>query len=383
MWAGQAAKSLFGHLRRRGHVLLQSRALVAAPVGAFALGAALWQSWSPSNAEPHYPEERRTVQLFKDARNSVVSITNLSKVPNSFFSDDVKVEAIGVGSGFVWDSSGHVITNHHVVENSVGVRIMLPDGEQCLGKVVGVDEATDLAVIQIPESCCNKVKPIKFDENQTVEVGQSTYAIGYPFGLDQTLTAGLVSGVGRQMPGKPLIFDVIQTDAAVNPGSSGGPLVDSKGQLIGVNAAMLTTNGGSFSGVGYAIPHQQVKKVVESLIKHGRVIRPALGITIAPERVLAHFGEKGVLVFEVIHGKAAWRAGLNPTFKLRGGEVRVGDAIVAIDGRKIESSKDLFMTLDDLNVGDNITVGLKSFDHASGKFKHSRNVKITLQAKEQ
>mmetsp|Transcript_14732 Transcript_14732/g.29838 ORF Transcript_14732/g.29838 Transcript_14732/m.29838 type:complete len:376 (+) Transcript_14732:1-1128(+) len=334
-------------------------------------------------AEGLLPEEKHTIQLFKDSCESVVAISNLTKVRVSIFRGGYSNHSApqGTGSGFVWDNYGHIVTNHHVVQNASEVRVKLNNGEQVHVEIVGVDQPCDIAVLRVPDEKTRKfLRPLKKGDSEEVLVGQKVYAIGYPFGLDQTLTSGIVSGTGRSLPAKPRVFDIIQMDAAINPGSSGGPLLDSSGRLIGVNQAIIT-NSRAFSGVGYAIPVNIVKRVVDHLIKYGRVVRPGMGVTLAPDYVLSQLGTEGALVIDVIPGRGAYKAGVNPTFTEEtrtGPRTRLGDVIVAINGRPIRKQTDVFQELAKHDCGDTVVARLAKIQR-DGQRVDERNVKIRLE----
>jgi S1-C subfamily serine protease len=221
---------------------------------------------------------------------------------------------------------------------------------------VEVDPDRDLAVIWITAPK-NKLKPILVGKSEDLQVGQKTFAIGNPFGLDQTLTQGLVSALGREIEADTgrTIKGVIQTDAAINPGNSGGPLLDSAGRLIGVNTAIVSPSGSS-AGIGFAIPVDEVNRVVTQLIKHGKVTRPGLGIQEAPDQLARRWGIPGVLILNVNPDGPAAKAGLKATRRDQSGRILVGDAITAIDGEEVDSSNQLFALLEKHAVGDEVTV---------------------------
>ncbi|DBA95291.1 TPA: Protease Do-like 1, chloroplastic, variant 2 [Trebouxia sp. C0006] len=228
----------------------------------------------------------------------------------------------GMGSGFFWDDKGHIVTNFHVIKGAADIKVALIDQSVWSAKLIGGDPDKDIAVLQLEceTSKIEELKPISLGQSSNLLVGQKVYAIGNPFGLDHTLTQGIVSGVGRELNtpgarGVP-IRNVIQTDAAINPGNSGGVLLDSKGRLIGINTAIADPTGrGASSGVGFAIPVDSVKGLVDQILKFGRVIRPVLGITIAPPQTVRQLGLDGVLVLEAPSGSPANQAGIKGTFR--------------------------------------------------------------------
>ncbi len=227
-------------------------------------------------------DEQSTIQLFNAASPSIIHITTHS-LERGLFSMNATEIPQGGGSGFVWDDRGHIVTNFHVIEDAETVHVALADQSTWKAKLVGIAPAEDLAVLKI-DAVGSKLTPLPIGKSNDLQVGQKAFAIGNPFGLDQTLTMGLVSAVGREIKSQTLrpIKNVIQTDAAINPGNSGGPLLDSSGRLIGVNTAILSPSG-SHAGIGFAIPVDTVNWVVPELIAHGRIVRPRLAITVAPE----------------------------------------------------------------------------------------------------
>ncbi len=254
----------------------------------------------------------------------------------------------GAGSGFVWDRAGHVVTNFHVVEGAARIRVRLDSGEAVDARLVGGSADHDLAVIRLAVSR-SLPPPIAVGSAADLKVGQAVFAIGNPFGLDRTLTTGVVSALGRRLPagtGRD-ISGVIQTDAAINPGNSGGPLLDSAGRLIGVNTAILSRSG-SFAGIGFAVPVDTINRIVPELIRRGRAARPGLGIVVLDEEATARLGVIGVVIERVMPGTAAEKAGLAP---LDPGRRRLGDVIVAAEGQAVRNLSDLAGVLDQVGIG--------------------------------
>ena len=264
----------------------------------------------------------------------------------------------GTGSGFVWDTRGNVITNFHVIQNADAAQATLADQSNWKARVVGTAPDKDLAVLRI-EAPANRLHPIPIGTSKDLQVGQSVFAIGNPFGLDQTLTTGVISALNREIESvtRRPIQGVIQSDAAINPGNSGGPLLDSAGRLIGVNTAIYSPSGTS-AGIGFAIPVDTVNRIVPELIRSGKIIRPGLGVQIADEQIAERLGVSGLLVVDVARGGAAARAGIRPTRRDAEGRLRLGDVIEAVDGKKIESTNDLFLLLEKYKVGDSVTLSL-------------------------
>ncbi|MHC4606692.1 MAG: S1C family serine protease [Planctomycetota bacterium] len=312
----------------------------------------------PRGVEPRgdlAADEQTTIALFERARPSVVHIITTSMM-RDWFTFNLREVPEGSGSGFVWDTHGHVVTNYHVIRSGDRAHVTLWDHTECEARVVGVAPDQDLAVLQI-EVPREKLHPIPLGTSSGLRVGQKAFAIGNPFGLDQTLTTGVVSALGREIESvtRRPIRNVIQTDAAINPGNSGGPLLDSAGRLIGVNTSIYSPSGVS-AGIGFAIPVDEVKRVVPELIEHGRIARPGMGIQIALDPIARRLGLTGVLIMEVVPGGSAEKAGLRPTRRDLSGGIALGDVIVAIDGEKIGGVEDLHRVIDGHAIGDVVTV---------------------------
>lgn len=302
-------------------------------------------------------EEKATIDLFRRASPAVVHITTVT-VARDFFSLNLLQIPEGTGSGFVWDNAGNIVTNFHVIQNASGAQVTLADQSTWKASRVGVAPDKDLAVLRI-DAPASRLHAIPIGSSQDLQVGQKVFAIGNPFGLDQTLTTGVISALGREIESvtRRPIQGVIQSDAAINPGNSGGPLLDSSGRLIGVNTAIYSPSGAS-AGIGFAIPVDTVNRVVPELIRYGRVIRPGIGVQVAEDQLARRLGLTGVLVVDVTQGSAAARAGIRSTKRDSFGRVRLGDVIVAIDGKKIESTNDLFLVLEGYKVGDSVNLSL-------------------------
>ena len=297
-------------------------------------------------------DEQNTIELFRAASPSVVYITNI-ELRRNLFSLNVAEIPKGSGSGFVWDKQGRIVTNFHVIEDASSVEVTLADHSTWKASLVGVAPDKDLAVLQIGASA-DALQPLAIGESHNLQVGQKVFAIGNPFGLDQTLTAGIVSALGREIKAVTgrTIQGVIQTDAAINPGNSGGPLLDSGGRLIGVNTAIFSPSGGS-SGIGFAVPVDEVTRVVPEIISYGRVIRPGMGIVIANENITHRLGVKGVLIVKVQPGSNAAAVGLRG-IRQRGGDIILGDIILSINGVKVITYDELRNELDRHRVGDDV-----------------------------
>jgi len=309
-------------------------------------------------SQPLGAEELNTIAVFEKAATSVVYITNTA-IRRDFWSLNTFEVPQGSGSGFIWDELGHIVTNFHVVYGADSIQVVLDDQTSHDAKVVGVDPDHDLAVLRIT-SKGEKLIPLEIGNSQDLRVGQRVLAIGNPFGLDHTLTTGIVSAIGRSIKSinDRTIEGVIQTDAAINPGNSGGPLLNSSGQLIGVNTQIVSPSG-AFAGIGFAVPVDIVKRMVPQLIQFGKVIRPGLGITLIPDAIARRWGITGVPIAKVQAGGAADKAGLRSLEEVPGGRIRLGDIITAIDGEEIRSYDDLAKILDRYRVGDRIKLGIR------------------------
>jgi 2-alkenal reductase len=293
--------------------------------------------------------ERAMVSLFENAAPSVAYITTETDVVG-WFGESVGVSQ-GAGSGFVWDSKGHVVTNHHVIANAKNVFVQLETGKEPIAATfVGEAPEYDLAVVKL-KTIPAGIKPIPLGTSRDLKVGQSVIAIGNPFGLNRTLTTGIVSALDRYLPtqGYAEIAGVIQTDAAINPGNSGGPLLDSAGRLIGVNTAIRSASGSS-AGVGFAIPVDIVNRIVPQLIARGIASRPGIGIEPADPALVARWGIKGVVIASVRRGTPAAEAGLQPLTR-RGNRADLGDVIIAVNGRAIDTFSTYFAELDRVGIG--------------------------------
>lgn len=303
-------------------------------------------------------DELANIAVFKATSPSVVNITALA-VSRDLFSLNLQQVPRGTGTGFVWDDAGHIVTNFHVIQGANAARVTLADQTSHRAELVGAFPDRDLAVLKIsvPKS---KLPPIAIGSSRDLQVGQKVYAIGNPFGLDQTLTTGIVSALNREIESvtRRTIRGAIQTDAAINPGNSGGPLLDSAGRLIGVNTAIFSTSGAS-AGIGFAIPVDEVNRIVPRLIRDGRLIRPNLGITAAPEAWARAQGlPPGVAVLRVAPGGAAQRAGLQAFTRSPDGGIVAGDVIQAINDESIASFDDMLTVMERYQPGDRVTLSL-------------------------
>ena len=296
------------------------------------------------------PDEMENTEIFRKASTSVVNVTSIATV-RDFFSMDIEEIPQGSGTGFIWDTKGHVVTNFHVVEPGQSFRVTLADQTTYDASVVGFSRDKDLAVLKIGAPV-SKLMTLPIGRSNDLLVGQKVLAIGNPFGLDHSLTVGVISALGRQMRtrGDRTIRDVIQTDAAINPGNSGGPLLDSHGRLIGVNTAIASPSGAN-AGVGFAVPVDTVTRIVPQLITHGKVVEPGIGMRVLRDQVARRMGVKGVVIYQVLPGGPADEAGLEGARGDRSGNVVLGDRIIGVNGKPIETGDDLYHAFDGIGVG--------------------------------
>jgi S1-C subfamily serine protease len=301
-------------------------------------------------------DEKATIELFEKSRDSVVFITTKAQVQD-FWSRNIFSVPRGTGSGFIWDESGHVVTNYHVIEDASEATIRLSNGKDYSASLVGTSPTHDIAVLKIHVS--QKLSPpLPIGTSHDLKVGQKVYAIGNPFGLDWTLTNGIVSALDRSLTeeNNVTVEHLIQTNAAINPGNSGGPLLDSAGRLIGINTAIYSPSGAN-AGIGFAVPVDTVNRVVPQLILSGKYIRPALGIGIDEninQRLTGVLGVKGVVILKVPSRSAAAAAGLSGVQVTEDGRIIPGDIITAIEGKPVDSVSKLVARLDDFKVGQSI-----------------------------
>ena len=300
-------------------------------------------------------DERANMQIFEQTSPSVVYITN-KRFQRDYFSFNVMEIPQGTGSGFLWDDKGHIVTNFHVIYEADEIEVKMQNGKSYDASIVGADPDHDLAVLQINAMNLN-IPPLMIGSSNDLRVGQKVLAIGNPFGLDSTLTTGIISALGRtiQSMTKRYIHNVIQTDAAINPGNSGGPLLDSFGRLIGVNTAIMSPSG-TYSGVGFAVPVDTVNRIVTKLMNYGKVGRPGFGISLIPEHIMSRVGIEGVGILEVYKGSSAEEAGLREVKRLPNGQIEMGDIIIECDGSQVKKSDDLIRILDRHEVGDEVDI---------------------------
>lgn len=320
------------------------------------------------------PVETKTIDIYRKAVPSTVNVSNI-KLAKNFYYGEVEIPQ-GQGSGFVWDDQGHIVTNFHVVQGGNNFVITFyNDPKQYAAKLVGTAPEKDIAVLKLSEKPA-KLSQIAVGNSKNLLVGQYSFAIGSPFGLDYTLTTGVISALGRKIDGigGVKINDMIQTDAAINMGNSGGPLLDSSGQLIGMNTVIFSTSGSS-AGLGFAVPVDTIKQIVPQLIQHGKVIRPGLGIGIVPDSMKSRLTgkTKGLIISYIDDKGSAARAGLKGMTQDQYGRVYIGDIILAVDGKEVNSLDDIYQVLETKKIGDQVDVKYTR----EGK---TLTTKVTLQA---
>ncbi|MDP1788529.1 S1C family serine protease [Nitrosomonas sp.] len=318
------------------------------------------------NAEPRVvqargnlaEDEKSTIELFENSRDSVVFITTRQRVMDAWTRNIFSVPS-GTGSGFIWDDNGHIITNLHVIKGASEAIVRLADGRDYKASLVGASPAHDIAVLRIGIGF-QRPAPVPIGTSHDLKVGQKVFAIGNPFGLDWTLTTGIVSALDRSLPGGDgrTIDNLIQTDAAINPGNSGGPLLDSAGRLIGINTAIYSPSGAS-AGIGFSVPVDTVNRVVPQIISRGKYIRPAMGITVDSKlnnRLTQHLKVTGIVILSISPGSAAEAAGLQGATITPEGNIIANDIIVAVEDKPIDSVDKLLARVDGYKVGDTIKI---------------------------
>jgi S1-C subfamily serine protease len=315
------------------------------------------------------PDEEVNVKVYEEVSPGVVHVTKKELVYDFFYGSYTRE---GSGTGCLLDNKGHVLTNYHVIESAETLEVSLPDRSKYDAKRVGIDERNDLAVIQLIDAPEGKLHPITIGNSDTIKVGQKVLAIGNPLGLENTLTVGIVSSVGRTIETESgdLVENVIQTDAAINPGNSGGPLLNTEGEMIGINTSIFTIRGGGSIGIGFAIPANTIRRVAADLIQYGKVLRPWLGIKYGyvVDKELASLLDlpvsSGILVTEVSPDSSSDKAGIRGAsrmVRIRGSNRRIGiggDIITEIDGRPVTSGEELRLILEPKRPGDTVQVTL-------------------------
>jgi len=339
--------------------------LLVAVAAVMLRNAGLWP-WYPASYRPRAvqprgdlaADEQSTIEIFRTAAPSVVHITSMSLQRDWLTRNLLRIPE-GTGTGFVWDEAGHIVTNYHVVAAGSSFQVTLSDNTRWRARIVGGEPEKDLAVLKI-DVPPNKLRPIPLGTSADLQVGQKVFAIGNPFGLDHTLTTGVISGLGREIPsqGGGTIDGVIQTDAAINPGNSGGPLLDSAGRLIGVNTAIYSPSG-AYAGIGFAVPADTVNEIVPQLIQYGRAQRAVLGVGLFEDEMAQRvFGvEEGAVIAKVYNQEAAFEAGLRPPYWGEDGTLHF-DVITAVDGKVIRRAQDVAKVLEGKKPGETVSVTL-------------------------
>jgi 2-alkenal reductase len=330
---------------------------------------ALFSASTPRSVTPRgnlAASEQSTIELFKNASPSVVHVFARAKPTISMFSEEQE-SVVQSGSGIIWDRAGHVVTNNHVINGTAQIGVRLTSGEFVAARVVGAAPNYDLAVLQMQRPT-TVLHPIAIGHSADLQVGQSTFAIGNPYGLDLTLTSGIVSALGRRLPSVTAREDkgMIQTDAPINPGNSGGPLLDSAGLLIGVNSAILSGSGAS-AGIGFAIPVDVVNRVATELIRSGHVPLPGIGIVAAKQAEATSLGIDGVIIVRTLPGSPAATAGIEGA----NADGVIRDVITKINGKPIHSMDELTSNLEDAGIG-------KQVDLTIERDGQTRDVKVTV-----
>ena len=316
--------------------------------------------------------ERTTIEVFHQASPSVAYIT-CTELGRDLFGFNVFEVPRGTGSGFIYDRDGYIVTNYHVIEGAARCAVTLADQSEWDARLAGQEPDKDIAVLKI-DAPPERLKPITFGTSADLQVGQKVLAIGNPFGFDRTLTVGVVSALGREIPAMTgrKIRDVIQTDAAINPGNSGGPLLDSAGRLIGVNTQIASPSGAS-AGIGFAVPVDIVNEIVPDLIRYGTVIRPGLGVILFQDWQTRRLRLPGVLIDTVSEGSGADRSGLRGTELDRNGRIlRMGDVIAKVNDNPVRTINDLKDALEGHRAGDSVIVTIVRDDAV-------KTVDVTLQ----
>ena len=315
------------------------------------------QETAARHAQPVAAPANEATSVYRRVSPSVVAVANNALVRRGFFGFQLYEVPQGAGSGFVWDKQGHIISNYHVVHQANTLTVSFPDGTRYDARVVGIAPDYDLAVLKI-DAPPEKLIPVEVATSRDLQVGEPVYAIGNPFGLDTTLSSGIVSALGRTITSMTdrKIYDVIQTDTAINPGNSGGPLLAASGLLIGINTAILSPSG-AYAGIGFAVPSDTVSRVVPQLIEKGRVTRAGLGVQLLPDHVTQRARISGVAVYAVFEHTPAAQAGLEG-LGVRRGELVFGDVITAVDGTPVSTIEEMQAILDPRSPGDKVTLNV-------------------------
>ncbi|MBN9230055.1 MAG: peptidase [Legionella sp. 40-6] len=315
------------------------------------------------NVNALLPDEQNTIQVFQEASPKVVYVHRLATVTNRISFKTMQVSD-GAGSGIIWDDKGHIVTNFHVIKGADKLAITL--GNMTVpAKILGAEPRKDIAVLKITSphalASLKSFKPFEVVHLPDLIVGQKAIAIGNPYGLDHSLSKGVISALGRQVPGigGVTIRNMIQTDTPINPGNSGGPLLNSAGQLIGLNT-MIYSRSGSSAGVGFAVPADDIERIVTQIIKHGRVVLAGIGIQSVAPNIAERLGiNRGVLIGDILPNTPAALGKLRGTHRDAWGHIILGDIIVALNGHNVENYDSLYNQLTDIKVGEKITLSIQ------------------------
>lgn len=320
------------------------------------------------------PDELHTIDTFERVSPSVVYITTVALKADPFSLTVFEVPQ-GTGSGAIWSDDGYIVTNYHVIQEATGrnatIQVTLDDRSVHAAQLIGFEMDKDVAVLKIPPPANTKLRPIEISKSSTLKIGQDVLAIGTPFGLDRTLTTGIVSGLGRKIEsvtGRP-IDGMIQTDAAINPGNSGGPLLDSDGKMIGMNTAIYSPSG-AYAGIGFAVPVDTIRRLIPQIIKYGKAKKASLGLSLLDDYYAKRLGVPGVIVYEIAPNGPADKAGIQPTSIDQYGRIRLGDVILEIESKPIRTADDILDILESHQEGDTMELTL---------LRQSKKVTVKLQ----
>lgn len=306
--------------------------------------------------------EQENIDVFKTVSPLVVNVHNIQKRMGNFF--DIYDMQAGSGSGFIWDKEGHIVTNFHVIQQAKQSVISLQNGRTAPVRIIGYEPRKDIAVLKLVNDAdireLQSLSLLTIADSAALQVGQKTIAIGNPFGLERTMTTGIISALNRRIPGVGgvSIGDMIQTDASINPGNSGGPLLNSRGQLIGMNTVIFS-NSGTSTGVGFALPSNEIKRTVEQIIRHGRASQVGIGVQVLGNAITKQLGIQGIVIGEVIPNSPAAKAGLQGTYRDAWGQLHWGDVIIAVDQQPVKNYDELYTLMATKTVGQTVQLTIE------------------------